>query len=141
LKNSNLDKPIGSGRVTTRANGQCFGRGRDKALAISFLHYPREVLARAGGLIGYGVDFPIAFRREPITIDKILRGAKPDDLPFQRATRFECVINLKTAKALGIDVPTASLLRPDEVIEEAYSIFCTCSGLQLARLGRLYGLK
>jgi putative tryptophan/tyrosine transport system substrate-binding protein len=74
-------------------------------------------LGRAGGLIGYGVDFPVAFRRAPIFVDKILRGAKLADLPFERATRFEFVINLKTAKALGIDVPTATLLRADEVIE------------------------
>ena len=73
--------------------------------------------ARAGGLIGYGVDFPAIFRRAPIFVSKILKGAMPSDLPFEQATRFEFVLNLRTAKALGIDVPTATLLRADEVIE------------------------
>ena len=72
---------------------------------------------RVGGLIGYGVDFPATFRRAPIFIEKILQGAKPADLPFERATRFEFVVNLKTAKALGVDLPAATLLRADEVIE------------------------
>ena len=73
--------------------------------------------ARAGGLIGYGVDFPSTFRRAAIFVDKILKGAKPAELPFEQATKFEFVINLKTAKVLGLDVPTATLLRADEVIE------------------------
>jgi len=73
--------------------------------------------ARAGGLIGYGVDFPGAFRRAAIFVDKILKGAKPAELPFEQATKFEFVINLKTAKVLGLDAPTATLLRADEVIE------------------------
>jgi len=73
--------------------------------------------ARAGGLIGYGVDFPAAFRRAPVFVDKILRGANPADLPFERATRFEFVVNLRAAKALGLDLPAATLLRADEVIE------------------------
>jgi putative ABC transport system substrate-binding protein len=74
-------------------------------------------LARAGGVIGYGVDFPAAFRRAPVFIDRILKGAKPADLPFERATRFECVVNLRAAKTLGLDLPAATLLRADEVIE------------------------
>jgi putative ABC transport system substrate-binding protein len=73
--------------------------------------------ARAGGLIGYGVDFPSTFRRAAIFVDKILKGAKPAELPFEQATKFEFVINLETAKVLGLDVPTATLLRADEVIE------------------------
>jgi ABC-type uncharacterized transport system substrate-binding protein len=73
--------------------------------------------ARVGGLIGYGVDFPTAFRRAPVFIDKMLKGANPADLPFERATRFEFVVNLKAAKALGLDLPAATLLRADEVIE------------------------
>lgn len=73
--------------------------------------------AQAGGLIGFGVDFPSAYRRAAIFVDKIFKGAKPAELPFEQATKFEFVINLKTAKVLGLDVPTATLLRADEVIE------------------------
>ena len=73
--------------------------------------------ARTGGLIGYGVDFPATFRRAPVFVDKILKGADPAGLPFERATRFEFVVNLNTAKALGLDIPPTLLARADEVIE------------------------
>jgi putative ABC transport system substrate-binding protein len=73
--------------------------------------------AVAGGVIGYGVTFPKLFRRAATFVDKILKGAKPADLPIERATKFETIVNLKTAKVLGLDVPTATFLRADEVIE------------------------
>jgi len=74
-------------------------------------------LAQGGGLIGYGVNFPETFRQAATLVDKVLKGAKPADLPFEQATKFKTIVNLKAAKALGIDLPTSLLLRADEVIE------------------------
>ena len=85
---------------------------RQRLPSISFIEY-----ADAGGLFGYGVDFLALYRRVPVFVDKILKGAKPADIPIERPTTFEFVINLKTAKALGLTVASATRLRADRVIE------------------------
>jgi putative tryptophan/tyrosine transport system substrate-binding protein len=71
----------------------------------------------AGGLMSYGANFPDMFRRTAELIDKVLRGAKPADIPVEQPTKFDFTINLTTAKALGLDLPASLLARADEVIE------------------------
>jgi putative tryptophan/tyrosine transport system substrate-binding protein len=79
--------------------------------------YPSREFVDAGGLIMYGVNYPDLYRRAAAFVDKVLKGTKPSDLPVEQPTKFEMVVNLKTAKALGLALPPAILLRADEVIE------------------------
>jgi putative tryptophan/tyrosine transport system substrate-binding protein len=95
---------------------------RDKIVALADYHrlpavYPLRFFATGGGLMAYGADLVELLRLSASYVDRILRGARPSDLPVQSSTKFELIINLKTAKALGLDVPATLLARADEVIE------------------------
>ena len=98
------------------------GNNRDMIIALAARHrlpsvYSIRFFVTAGGLMSYGVDQVEFFRHAASYVDRILRGAKPADLPVEAPTKYETVLNLKTAKALGIDVPPSLLVRVDEVIE------------------------
>ena len=114
--------------VRERAGALLVGSGaflvsrRDQIIALAARHaipamYGFREYAVGGGLISYGNDVPDAFRRAGVHTGRILKGDKPADLPIEQATKFELVINLKTAKTLGLDVPLSVHQRADEVIE------------------------
>jgi putative tryptophan/tyrosine transport system substrate-binding protein len=112
-------QPNGGLIVTASAPAQLH---RDSIITLAARHhlpavYPYRFFVAGGGLISYGVDTVDQYRRAASYVDRILKGEKPGDLPVQAPTKYELVINLKTAKALGLDVPPTLLARADEVIE------------------------
>jgi putative ABC transport system substrate-binding protein len=95
---------------------------RERIAALAAQHglpaiYPYRFFIASGGLVSYGVDTADLYRRAAAYVDRILKGAAPAELPVQQPTKYQLVLNLKTAKALGLDIPPTLLARADEVIE------------------------
>jgi putative ABC transport system substrate-binding protein len=112
-------KQVGAIMTTT---GNRFFAERKRIVELAGKHrlpaiYPQDEFVEAGGLMSYGLDYDDLYRRAAVYVDKILKGAKPADLPVQQATKFEFVINLKTAKQIGLTIPPNVLARADKVIK------------------------
>jgi putative ABC transport system substrate-binding protein len=116
MKTSRRDR-VGPNHASIRRLGRKFHLGQFKSLRSQQSGSAFCDFERGGGLLAYGVDIPESYRRAAAMIVKVLHDAKPEDLPIERPVKFQLVVNLKTAKMLGIAMPTSLLLRADEVIE------------------------
>ena len=113
------ERPIG---VVVLGDNEILGPHRVRIATLALEHRVPAITTtvpgvEAGMLMSYGANFPDLYRRAAIYVDKILKGAKPADLPIEQPTKFELVINLKTAKALGLTIPPSVLVRADEVLQ------------------------
>ena len=100
--------------LTYQQRGRIIDAALNHGLATIFA-FP--IAAREGALIAYGPDYVHMYRRAPLYVDRILKGTKPTDLPVQQPTKVEMLVNVTTAKALGLEVPLSLLIRADELIE------------------------
>ena len=106
-----IHSPMFAARLAARTDIDLVAKHKFAAI------YEWGVYANSGGLMSYGANLLDEYRRVAPYVDKILKGAKPGDLPIEQPTKFELVINLKTAKALGLIIPPSLLLRADQVLE------------------------
>jgi ABC-type uncharacterized transport system substrate-binding protein len=100
--------------AVTNHRGQTVTLAANHSLPVGSIY---KDFVEAGGLVAYGPNLPALYRRAAYYADRILKGAKPSDLPIEQPTQFDLVINMKTAKALGLTIPPSLLLRADQVIE------------------------